>query len=237
MKLTNEDHELVAGKLLDLGMCGLFMDSLFASLCSDVLASAFCTGGAVYVLEEDLSIRTICHFGLTPIESTASLTPHLFQNNPLTRAMKGEMSVVTGKQAVLPGAENSPYAIFIPLPWRGFPYAVAVFTVSKPLEISDSQELWGLLASGLTLLIIREERAHLVQVARNEADEISLSTRQIQILGLVAAGQTNNEIAKQLFIGNSTVGHELLSVSRLLGVNSRSAAVQEAGRRGILARD
>lgn len=234
MSLTEEDIGLVVRKFFDLGMSGLPMDSLFAALCADVLTPFCATGGAVYVLEEDLSMTALCKFGLQSIGGFATQPEHLFQDGSLSRAMKGELGCVTGAESTVPGTEGSPHVIYIPLTWRGFPCAVAVFALSSAPDLLDWQELLGVVASGLTLLIVRETRPHDRWQTRSAPPPQELSSRQSDILTLVAAGKTNRKIARELYLGQSTVGHELLSICRMLGVNSRSAAVREAGLRGIL---
>jgi DNA-binding NarL/FixJ family response regulator len=61
-----------------------------------------------------------------------------------------------------------------------------------------------------------------------------LSQRELEVLGLVAAGNTNREIAVQLFISEATVKTHLLHVYTKLGVPDRAAAVAEAFNRGLL---
>jgi DNA-binding CsgD family transcriptional regulator len=237
MTLAEEDITLFVQKFFDLGMSGLPMDSLFAALCADVLTPFRATGGAVYVLEEDLSMRTLCHFGLKPIGGPQPGPAHLFHDGPLSRAMNGELGCVTGAESTIPGTDGSPHVIYIPLTWRGFPYAVAVFALSNAPDLLDWQELLDLVASGLTLLIIREDRPHDLPVTRSAPPPQELTTRQSDILKLVAAGKTNRWIARELYLGQSTVGHELLAICRMLGVNSRTAAVREASLQGILTRE
>jgi DNA-binding NarL/FixJ family response regulator len=68
----------------------------------------------------------------------------------------------------------------------------------------------------------------------------ALSYRERQILGLVAAGLTNDEIAGRLFLSESTVKGHLTSAFRRLGVRSRREAVamilasEESLRRSVL---
>ena len=59
-----------------------------------------------------------------------------------------------------------------------------------------------------------------------------LSPRELQVLELVAAGQTNKEIAVQLDISNQTVKNHVSSILRKLAVNDRTQAVVYAMRRG-----
>ncbi|GLY69797.1 response regulator [Amycolatopsis taiwanensis] len=61
-----------------------------------------------------------------------------------------------------------------------------------------------------------------------------LSERELEVLGLVAAGNTNREAAARLFITEATVKSHLLNIYAKLGVNDRAAAVAEAFNRGLL---
>jgi DNA-binding NarL/FixJ family response regulator len=63
-------------------------------------------------------------------------------------------------------------------------------------------------------------REHWRQVAPS-----ALSTRERQILGLVAMGYMNSQIAEQLFLAESTVKSHLSSAFAKLGVRSRNEAV------------
>ena len=61
-----------------------------------------------------------------------------------------------------------------------------------------------------------------------------LSHRELEVLGLVAAGTTNRETAARLFISEATVKTHLLHIYAKLGVADRAAAVAEAFNRGLL---
>ena len=62
----------------------------------------------------------------------------------------------------------------------------------------------------------------------------SLSKREREVLGLVAAGATNSEIARQLGIGEETVKTLLARAYAKLGVRRRAEAVAAAHERGLL---
>jgi DNA-binding NarL/FixJ family response regulator len=62
----------------------------------------------------------------------------------------------------------------------------------------------------------------------------SLSAREVEVLALVAAGRTNAEVGRALFIGEATVKTHLLRIFGKLGVSDRTAAVTTAIARGIL---
>ena len=61
-----------------------------------------------------------------------------------------------------------------------------------------------------------------------------LSQRELEVLDLVAAGNTNREAAARLLISQATVKTHLLSIYGKLGVSDRAAAVAEAFKRGLL---
>lgn len=69
---------------------------------------------------------------------------------------------------------------------------------------------------------------------RMRAPHVSLSSREIQVLELVAAGRSNAEVAAALFVSDTTVKSHLAHVFSKLGVTSRTAAVSAARERGIL---
>jgi DNA-binding NarL/FixJ family response regulator len=75
--------------------------------------------------------------------------------------------------------------------------------------------------------------ARLMQRMRDPAEE-GLSTREIEVLELVARGTSNKEIAKQLWVSETTVKSHMLHIFDKLGVTDRTAAVTAALKRGII---
>ncbi|MGZ0149806.1 response regulator [Kribbella sp. WER1] len=61
-----------------------------------------------------------------------------------------------------------------------------------------------------------------------------LSPRELEVLQLVAGGNTNREAARHLFISEATVKTHLLNIYAKLDVSDRAAAVAEAYNRGLL---
>jgi DNA-binding NarL/FixJ family response regulator len=67
-----------------------------------------------------------------------------------------------------------------------------------------------------------------------DLDEEALSAREIEVLELVASGTSNKEIAKRLWVSETTVKSHMLHIFDKLGVTDRTAAVTEALKRGII---
>jgi two-component system NarL family response regulator len=68
----------------------------------------------------------------------------------------------------------------------------------------------------------------------NRMQEPRLSPRELQVLQCVASGDSNKEIGHQLFIAEGTIKTHVASLLTKLGVSSRTNAVREAVRRGLV---
>jgi len=92
---------------------------------------------------------------------------------------------------------------------------------------------------GDTASMIRAARSFLVgdepaaPPARASGDH-DLSARELEVLGLVARGLSNREIAEQLVVSPHTVHRHVANIRHKLGQGSRAAAVAEAARLGLL---
>ncbi len=69
---------------------------------------------------------------------------------------------------------------------------------------------------------------------RHEAGDDTLTPRETEILELVAAGRTNGEIGKQLFISAKTVSVHVSNILGKLGASGRTEAAAIARRRGLV---
>ncbi|EJM69113.1 LuxR C-terminal-related transcriptional regulator [Pseudomonas sp. GM55] len=67
------------------------------------------------------------------------------------------------------------------------------------------------------------------------ADVSPLSTREIEVLGLIAQGSSNQQIAEQLFISLHTVKTHARRIHSKLGVERRTQAVAVAKKLGVIA--
>jgi ATP/maltotriose-dependent transcriptional regulator MalT len=72
------------------------------------------------------------------------------------------------------------------------------------------------------------------RVRAPEPGQDLLSQRELEVLALVADGNTNKEVAARLFISEATVKTHLLHIYAKLGVSDRAAAVGEAFKRRLL---
>ena len=103
------------------------------------------------------------------------------------------------------------------------------------LKDSSREELYRAIratARGETVLA-PTVAARLVGRMRAPAEE-KLSSRELEVLQLVAEGASNKEIASSLHISQATVKSHLIHIFGKLGVSDRTAAVTVALQRGIM---
>jgi DNA-binding NarL/FixJ family response regulator len=77
-------------------------------------------------------------------------------------------------------------------------------------------------------------RSKIPALSRNEENRAaSLTSRQRQVLSLIAQGRTNKEISCDMQLAEGTIKVHVSSVFHALHVNNRANAVQVAKRLGV----
>ena len=101
----------------------------------------------------------------------------------------------------------------------------------------DDRDLLAVLRAPMVRAMIRARSRHRArQALTGPADNrmADLTDRELQLLELVALGNTNTAIAHKLGISPRTVAHHLDSAYRKLDVTSRAAAVYRAVNEGLV---
>jgi DNA-binding NarL/FixJ family response regulator len=71
-------------------------------------------------------------------------------------------------------------------------------------------------------------------MAKKNRDTFGLSDRELEVLQLLADGNTNKDIAAKLFISTQTVKTHIAHIFEKLGVKDRTEAVASALRSGMV---
>jgi DNA-binding NarL/FixJ family response regulator len=113
--------------------------------------------------------------------------------------------------------------------------AVKMGAVGYVLKVEPSESLVAAITAAA-----RGRAAMSADVSNRLAQRLKvsdLSSREIQILGLIADGQSNQEIARALGLSHNTVKNHIVHVMEKLNANDRTHAVTIALSRGIIRLD
>ena len=133
---------------------------------------------------------------------------------------------------------------------------IAVLVLTMPMDPDRLDAVFDAGASGaiskathplaLATLVRETTNGHILHRHRNVGDlgakatstlaseDSSLTTRELEVLRLVAAGSTNSEIARHLWVTEQTVKFHLSNVFRKLKVGNRTEASHYAHVNGLL---
>jgi DNA-binding NarL/FixJ family response regulator len=140
-------------------------------------------------------------------ESGAELASELHKAHPDTRIL-----LLSGAGAISPAVARAAGA-------SGF--------VSKDLGATDIIKAVRMVALGMEVFGRADDRS--------DERAAGLSGREREVIGLIAAGATNREIAERLYLSPHTVKEHTSTIYRKLGVRNRAEAVKKAQRLGMIA--
>ena len=113
--------------------------------------------------------------------------------------------------------------------WRATPSSFQLMLkLDASLSVSEIED------ADLRAALSPHVAVRLVERMRRPTSESVLTTRETEVLRLVATGHSNKQIGARLGIGEATVKTHLLKTFDKLGVADRTHAVTTAMERGIL---
>jgi DNA-binding NarL/FixJ family response regulator len=67
-------------------------------------------------------------------------------------------------------------------------------------------------------------------------DELGLTPRELEIIGYIACGENNKEIAEKLFISEKTVKNHVSNILRKMNLEDRTQVAVYAYQKGLVAK-
>jgi DNA-binding NarL/FixJ family response regulator len=184
---------------------------------------------AIVSSEPDITIVGEATNGQEAVEQYRRLRPDIM-------LIDLQMPVMSGLDAIAAIREEHPSARIIVLTtYKGDVQALRAIKAGASGYLLKSSLITELLS---TIRAVHAGRryipAEIAQEIAFHATEESLTSRELAILELVAAGKANKLVAHELTLSEETVKAHLRSIFSKLGVSDRTQAVTTAFRRGIL---
>lgn len=82
--------------------------------------------------------------------------------------------------------------------------------------------------------IIYRDKGLPFELNQKLVDELGISSREMEVLQLIAEGLSNQQIADQLFVSPNTIKTHLARLFEKLGVGKRIQAIEKAKRLGLI---
>jgi DNA-binding NarL/FixJ family response regulator len=181
----------------------------------EVVGQAATGEAAIELVEEtapDVVVMDLNMPGMSGVEATRVLTERSPATRVLVLSVSAEEADVT--DAILAGAGG--YVL------KDDPFESVVSGIRT---VAAGQSLISPRVAGMLLTKLRDRH----NVAP-ELPPVPLSDREVEVLKLVAEGQSNQEIADALFIESSTVRHHVSSILMKMQVDNRVQAAVHAVR-------
>jgi DNA-binding NarL/FixJ family response regulator len=117
--------------------------------------------------------------------------------------------------------------------------AIRAGAIGYLLKTTDADELCEAIkaAAAGQVRLAPEAAARLMHEVRAPDSPEALTERETEVLELIARGKTNNQIARELFVGEATVKSHVHSILSKLNVSSRTQAALYAVNVGLVPAD
>lgn len=182
--------------------------------------------------QDDFEVVGLAADGDTAVTLTLSLTPDVTLMDLRMPALDGVGAIEAIKQA-------QPAAHILVLTTydsdADIVRAIAAGATGYLLKDAPREELFrAIRATARGESVLSPAVASRLMTRMRAPAEENLSTREIEVLQLVAKGASNQQIGKELHISTATVKSHLIHIFNKLGVDGRTAAVTVALEKGII---
>ena len=190
-------------------------------------------GCQLFFLDNKSRLTVVAGYGLG--SETLSLGEgevSAWDDNPISRCIREKQYLFDVDRA------NGKSLICVPLLKDQLPVgALCIVVESKDKSLPFGEALIPIISKlGAYILAMMANQPGAKGSVDPNANGEDLTTRQIQILELMAEGLVNVEIAGQMLLSESTIRQETVRIYRALGVPNRAEAAKKAKALGIIGR-
>ena len=203
------------------------------SVATHSLLGAHAVGSELFIVNQDATLQTLAAFGKTTFSDALPIS--LWDQNPVSTAARTNQ-VTKGTQQD-PANGDDVYLYCYPFSTPAHTVGVLVMIKSEEYEIAleEQDQRTVSMFGGLWLesLGLSETTTKLNSSTK---DSNELTVRQLEILKIMAQGQTNAQIADQMILSESTIRQETVRIYRKLSVPDRTQATKRALHLGLIDR-
>lgn len=215
-------------QILEVATSAITTSSDAYELCRKFVHSTLSTGNTVgsqiVAIDQRGNVREIASYGLV---SAIDAELNLWDESSLSKSINQKK--ITSLES------KDKYQIVIPFYLQEAPVGALILYSNESWDenaLDDASERilakWG--AFYLETNGLQSRASHSSKVVR----ENELTSRQLDILSMMASGLTNAQIAKNLLVSESTIRQETVRIYRALGVESRVEASKKGKALGLI---
>lgn len=187
-------------------------------------------GSQVFLLNGNSELLMIAGYGgnLIPSDQPRSI----WEDHPLGKAVRTKTAVL---ETCIPGEPCSILAI--PVLKDQVPLGVLSICFGQTLDKAPIENGAAVVVGKIAALYLETAGAEAVTTngnGRGSSSPEDLTSRQLTILGYMADGMVNAEIARELLLSESTIRQETVKIYRALGVAGRLEASKKARALGLI---
>jgi len=187
------------------------------------------------MMEDDIDVVGEAGNGSQAIEQCAALQPHVILMDMMMPVMDGPTATKEIK-AQFPSVQIVALTSFQQddsLVQKAV-QAGAIGFVYKDIDPDDLVKTIRAAHAGQPAMAPAATQALMKAATKTPDPEFDLTKREIEVLTLMTEGMTNQEIAAQLTVSNSTVGYHVGNILSKLGISNRTEAASVAHKYNLI---
>lgn len=222
--LSMTDSEFLA-RILDFIIHCDSLETLCQSFVFSEVHQGHCQGAHLYSINNNSDLYKEASYGQSHEVLTNKVSG--WDDSHVARAIrtkKPEFGAVKGKTLLA-----------LPLVRQEIPNGCLVLVLSANLqEPQIPQFVFEVISKALGFFVEVKPKSSASPSKRNSTGPTSLTARQVLILNLIQNGYSNNLMAKDLNLSESTIRQETIRIYKALDVSGRAEAVEKAQASGLI---
>jgi DNA-binding CsgD family transcriptional regulator len=230
-------HQGISAEEVEVILDAMLKSDTASEFCRSIVHADFTGSNAqgcqLYFLDNKSRLTVVAGYGLSSEALNFGDTEvSAWDDNPLSRCIREKQHLFEVNTA------DGKSLICLPLLKDQIPIgALCIVVDSKVKQLPFGHELVPIISKlGAYILSTMGSNPGTKAPLDSNANGEDLTSRQIQILEMIAEGLVNVEIARHMLLSESTIRQETVRIYRALGIHNRAEAAKKAKALGIISR-